>query len=99
VIALTEMVVLAAEIYLGVGLVFAILFAWRGAAAIDPAAQDGTLGFRVLIVPASALLWPFLLRRWLRRSPPPVERNAHRDAAAGAATAATRATLRSGDQP
>jgi TfoX/Sxy family transcriptional regulator of competence genes len=84
VIALAETVVLAAEIYLGIGLAFAILFAWRGAAAVDPAAKDATLGFRLLIVPASALLWPLLLRRWWRRSPPPAERNAHRDAAAAA---------------
>ena len=74
-------VVLAAEIYFGIGLLFAILFVWRGAGAIDPAAREGTIGFRLLILPASALLWPLLLRRWVRRSPPPLERNAHRDAA------------------
>jgi len=64
--------------------VFAVLFAWRGAAAIDPAAREGTLGFRLSIVPASALLWPLLLVRWARRSPSPAERNAHRDAARSA---------------
>jgi len=85
VIAAAEVVVLAVEIYFGIGLLFAVLFAWRGAAAIDPAAQDGTLGFRLLIFPASALLWPLLARRWWRRQPPPAERNAHRDAARAAA--------------
>ena len=76
-----EVVGLALGLYFGIGLVFALLFAWRGTAAIDPAAREGTLGFRLLIVPASALLWPLLLVRWARRSPPPVERNEHRDAA------------------
>jgi hypothetical protein len=80
--AVAETLVLLVEIYFGVGLLFAILFAWRGAAAIDPAARGATIGFRLLIVPASALLWPLLLRRWVRRAPPPLEHNAHRDAAA-----------------
>ena len=80
-IAMAEAVVFALALYLGMGLVFALLFAWRGAAAIDPAAREGTIGFRLLIVPASALLWPLLLARWARRSPPPAEHNAHRDAA------------------
>ncbi|HEX2464742.1 MAG TPA: hypothetical protein VHR17_08950 [Thermoanaerobaculia bacterium] len=81
-IAAAEATVLAVEIYFAIGLLFAVFFAWRGAGAIDPAARGGTIGFRLLILPASALLWPLLLRRWLRRSPPPLERNAHRDAAA-----------------
>jgi hypothetical protein len=80
VIAAAQLTVLVAQIYFAIGLVFAVLFAWRGAAAVDPAARGGTVGFRLLIVPASALLWPLLLRRWVRRAPA-VEHNAHRDAA------------------
>jgi hypothetical protein len=80
-----QAIVLALEVYFGLGLLFAIAFAWRGAAAIDPAARDATTGFRILIVPASALLWPLLLRRWVRRAAPPLEHNAHRDAAFEAA--------------
>ena len=86
-IAIATAIVIVAEIHLGLGLLFAIFFVWRGASAIDPAAGSGTLGFRLLILPASALLWPLLLRRWLRRDPPPLEHNAHRDAAARAAKA------------
>ena len=66
-----QAIVLALEVYFGLGILFAIAFAWRGAAAIDPGARDATAGFRILIVPARALLWPLLLRRWLRRAPPP----------------------------
>jgi hypothetical protein len=79
-----EALVVAAELYFAIGLAFAVAFAWRGAAAIDPAAKNGTLGFRLLIVPASALLWPLLLRRWRRGQPPQIERTAHRDAARAA---------------
>ena len=77
----TGLVVLAG-VYLALGLLFALAFAARGCRSIDPAAKDGTLGFRILIVPGAAALWPLLLRRWITgvRSPP-AERNAHRDAA------------------
>ena len=45
-------------IYLGVGIVFAIAFVWKGVGEIDPAAKDGTIGFRLLILPGTAALWP-----------------------------------------
>ncbi len=67
--------------YAGIGLVFGVAFALRGAQRLDPAAADGTWGFRVLLVPGAAALWPLLLARWVRGSGKPVERNAHRDAA------------------
>lgn len=69
-------------IYLTLGLLFAVLFVWRGASKIDPSAKQATAGFRLMIFPGAAALWPLLLWRWLRRgSHPPQERNAHRLAA------------------
>jgi hypothetical protein len=53
-------------IYLAMGALFALAFAWRGARSIDPAAAEATWGFRILILPGAAALWPFLLVRWLR---------------------------------
>jgi hypothetical protein len=44
--------------------VFAIPFVWRGAGAVEPVAREGTWGFRLLILPGSATLWPYLLYRW-----------------------------------
>lgn len=70
-----------AGLYLGVGLVFALVFVVRGVQQIDRHAVGGSWGFRLAILPAAATLWPILLRRWLRRSPPPEERNAHRELA------------------
>jgi len=68
--------------YAGIGLVFALTFAALGAARIDPNARAASFGFRVVIVPGATALWPLLLRRWLRGDvEPPLERNAHRDAA------------------
>ncbi len=68
-------------VYAAVGTVFAIAFAWKGAGKIDPAAAEGTIGFRLLIIPGTVALWPILARRWLHRMGPPEGRNPHRDAA------------------
>jgi hypothetical protein len=81
VVRAAEVVVLLCTVYIACGLVFAPLFAWRGVSRIDPAAKTAGLGFRLIILPGVAALWPVLLRRWLAGRLPPVERNAHRDAA------------------
>ena len=52
--------------YAGLGIVFALAFAIWGAAAIDAAAKGSPLGFRLLIIPAAAALWPLLAIRWLQ---------------------------------
>ncbi len=51
-------------LYLGTGIVFATAFVLRGAASIDTNARGAPFGFRLLIFPASCLLWPLLLSRW-----------------------------------
>ena len=61
------------------GLVFAIAFVTTGVKRIDSQAIGSGVGFRVLIFPGSAALWPLLLRRWVSRTgEPPEERNPHR---------------------
>ena len=70
-----------AQIYLLLGLLFAVVFVTRGAHVIDPAAKGAGWGFRLILLPGVAAFWPLLLWRWLRKAPPPEERNAHRDAA------------------
>ena len=77
-----EVVVLLLTVYVACGLAFAPFFVWRGVGRIDPGAKSAGLGFRLLILPGVAALWPVLLRRWLTGRLPPAERNAHRDAAA-----------------
>ncbi|MDB4385067.1 hypothetical protein N9023_03620 [Opitutaceae bacterium] len=67
--------------YLLLGFVFAIPFVFRGAAKIDsPAAETGFF-FKLILIPGSMVFWPMLLRRWIKGSPPPTERSAHRSAA------------------
>ena len=79
-IAATLLILLA--VYFLCGLLFAIPFVLLGVKKIDPHAAHGSWGFRLLIIPGTMVLWPFLLRRW--RSgvrEPPEERDAHRQAA------------------
>lgn len=52
--------------YMGVGALFALAFVTKGAAAIDATAKGAPIGFRLLIFPASAALWPLLLVKWLK---------------------------------
>jgi len=58
--------VLAVEIYLAVGLLLALPTAFRWIERIDPSAHGGTRGFRILILPGCAALWPWVALRLLR---------------------------------
>ena len=81
-VAVATFIVRLVALYLALGCLFALAFVTRGVGRIDPAAARGTWGFRVLIFPGTAALWPLLLRRWWSgASRPPAERNPHRDAA------------------
>jgi hypothetical protein len=70
------------EAYLGAGAVFALAFLPRGVLAIDDGLRASPPTVRLLLVPGMMLLWPVFLRRWISGRGAPVERNAHRDAAA-----------------
>jgi hypothetical protein len=51
--------------YAAAGILFAVAFITAGVQRIDPAARGTGAGFRLLILPGAAALWPLLLRRWL----------------------------------
>ena len=63
----TAVVILAAG-YVLVGLLFALPFLLRGAGRIDPAAREGSRGFRLMILPGTVALWPILASKWRRAS-------------------------------
>ena len=62
---MVENLVLTVTIYAAIGAVFALPFAWKGAARIDSSAAGGSWGFRMLILPGVAAFWPLLLWRWI----------------------------------
>jgi hypothetical protein len=49
-VSLAHPIVLVAGVYLAIGLTFALVFVLRWAGRVDPAAQHGTLGFRLLFL-------------------------------------------------
>ena len=76
--SLAWIVVRAIEVYAVVGAIFAVLFVSLGIGRVDRAAASAGWGFRALVAPGCAALWPVLLTRWIRGRNPPEERNAHR---------------------
>jgi len=76
------LLVYAIEVYSSAGLLFAVVFVIRGVQRLDLEAQGSGIGFRLLITPGVAALWPLLASRWLRHcNEPPLEKNPHRLAA------------------
>jgi hypothetical protein len=54
----------ALALYAAIGAVVAVAFAARGVTQVQPAAVS--LGARILILPGTMALWPYVLARWLR---------------------------------
>ena len=51
-------------IYVLIGVLFALPFVLRGVGRLDPSAEQGSRGFRILLLPGSVALWPVLARKW-----------------------------------
>jgi hypothetical protein len=60
-----EWIVGVATGYAAVGLLFGLAFVRFGVTHLDPAARGTSVAFRVLILPGSVALWPFLLWKWV----------------------------------
>ena len=63
--SLALLVVRAFEAYAVVGALFAVLFVSVGIGRVDPSAASAGWGFRALVAPGCAALWPVLLMRWI----------------------------------
>ena len=55
-----------AGIYAAIGVLFATVFVTVGIGRVDPVARKAPLGFRLIVLPGCAALWPLLLGRWMR---------------------------------
>ncbi len=49
-----------------IGTIFAIAFVTLGIQRMDPVAEHAPIGFRLIVLPGAAALWPLLLLRWVR---------------------------------
>lgn len=63
---IAESVLWISLIYSLTGLVIAVPFALWGVSKIDDSAREASIGFRLLILPGCAALWPWALVRWLQ---------------------------------
>ena len=61
-----EFFVAALAMYGLAGAVFAFAFVLFGIHRVDSVAEHAPIGFRLIVMPGVAALWPLLLRRWLR---------------------------------
>ena len=66
--ALAEVFVKALTAYGLAGIAFAVAFVLFGIHRVDPVAEHSPIGFRLIVMPGVAALWPLLLGRWLRVS-------------------------------
>ena len=59
---IVSIILLLVLVYLLAGFIFAVIFAFRWVDEFDEQARGAPLMFRLLIIPASALLWIYLLK-------------------------------------
>jgi hypothetical protein len=52
--------------YAAVGLLFAAAFLTVGVSRVDPVSKGSGIGFRLIILPGVAALWPVMLKRWIQ---------------------------------
>lgn len=56
------------EVYAAIGMVCGAAFVLRGVGRVDDAAKGVPIGFRLVIFPGAAALWPWVLVKWARAS-------------------------------
>lgn len=83
--SLVEILLMAGKFWLALGLLFGLVFVWRGVAKVDPAAAGSGLALRLLLLPGCAVFWPRLAWLWWKGEGSPVETSSHRRAAGGEA--------------
>ena len=52
-------------VWFAVGALVAVPFMTFGVSRVIDGARGSSVAFRLLMVPATALLWPLVLRRWM----------------------------------
>jgi hypothetical protein len=56
----------ALALYVAVGIAIGFAFVLFGVTRVFPHPVSVTMGARILLLPGASLLWPLVLRRWLK---------------------------------
>lgn len=76
---LINALVVAVYLYLGGGVLVAIVIVSFGLTRLDSEAESAGIGFRMLIFPGTIALWPILLKRYISGGgEPPLQKDPHR---------------------
>ena len=62
----SDAILLGFALYAAVGLVTALAFVSVGISQVLPRPIAATLGARILLLPGSIALWPYILLRWCK---------------------------------
>jgi hypothetical protein len=68
-ISIPTILLYALTLYAAVGVVIGIAFVMSGVTRVFERPTPVSPGARVLLFPASAALWPLVLRRWMKSQP------------------------------
>jgi hypothetical protein len=63
---LVQILVIIVAIYSVCGFMFMIPFIIKGVDVVDEGAHGSSIGFRIIIIPATIVFWPLLLRKWIK---------------------------------
>ena len=63
---LIEILIFSFYGYLMIGLLFGFLFVFKGVQKVDDGMKEVKWILRLMILPASMALWPFMLRKFLK---------------------------------
>jgi hypothetical protein len=65
-VIVAEVILLIGLAYIFCGLAVGVPFVLRGVDRVDEAARGASIGFRLLILPGTVALWPWMVTRWMR---------------------------------
>jgi len=65
--SIAEIAIYLFLVYLAIGLIFSLLFIWKGAESIDNDVVQSPKYFRLLLIPGAIILWPLLAIKWIKK--------------------------------
>lgn len=53
-------------LYSIIGVLFSLIFIWKGLIKTDPSAKGSGVLFKFLIFPGLIIFWPLFMRKWIK---------------------------------